>query len=120
MHMRPIYVRVVATVAAVILSLWSTVLCLTGGTSHAGLHACCKGKKSSAKMSVSHQCCAENGPNFYASAPTAATPAAVVPVAVALTAFHSAIPTDGVKVFDAVVVKPPGPPTYVLVSSFRI
>jgi len=120
MHTRPLFVRVVATVATVILSLWSTVVCLTGGTSHAGLHACCKGKKYSAKMSVSHQCCAENAPNYYASVPSAETPAAAVPVVVALTAFHSAIPTDHVIVFDSVVVKPPGPPTYVLVSSFRL
>jgi len=120
MYTRPLFVRVVGTVAAVILSLWSTVVCLTGGTSHASLHACCKGKKHSAKMSVSHQCCAENAPNFYASAPTAATPAAVAPVVVALATFHRALPTDAVVVFDGVVVKPPGPPTYVLVSSFRL
>ena len=120
MHMRPLYVRVVATVAAVILSLWSTVVCLTGGASHAGLHACCKSKKHSAKMSVSHECCAENAPNYYASAPSEATPAAVVPVAVALTAFQRTIPAGDVVAFDAVVVKPPGPPTYVLVSSFRL
>jgi hypothetical protein len=104
MYTRPLFVRVVGTVAAVILSLWSTVVCLTGGTSHADLHACCKGKKYSAKMSVSHQCCAENAPNYYASAPSVATPAAVVPVVVTLSAFQSAIPTDNVVAFDAVVV----------------
>ena len=120
MHKRPPYVRVVATAAAVILSLWSTVVCLTGGASHATLHACCKGAKQSAKMSVPHQCCAENTPNYYASVTGTATPPAVVPVVVDLTAFRSANRTGEVAIFDAAVVKPPGPPTYVLVSSFRL
>jgi hypothetical protein len=120
MHMRPNHARLVATVAAVILSLWSTVVCLTGGGSRAGLHACCKNKMHSAKLSVSHQCCVEDSPNYYASAPHAATPAVVVPVVVALTAFHRPTPIDAVVPFDAVVVKPPGPPTYVVVSSFRL
>lgn len=116
--------RIAATVLLVIVAFWSTALCLAGAASPHVSHACCAKQPSAQQVQIGAPriCCAEDTPNYDAAMPIAAgvlTPATFVIDASALLHDLAARSVRMARV-DVDAGRPPGPPTYVLISTFRI
>lgn len=117
--------RVAAMMLMVIVAFWSTALCLAGAGSPHVSHGCCAKRPSAQEpvhIAAPRICCAEDTPNYDATVPVAAgvlTPTAFVIVPSAL---QHGLAVRGVQMarMDADAGRPPGPPTYVLISIFRI
>jgi hypothetical protein len=116
--------RIAASIVIVIVAVWSTAMCVAGATSHRVSHGCCaKSPQQGLRLAGPRQCCAENSPNYFGAIPVAAGALAPsVCVVVAVVHAHDEVASRVVRLAraDADTARPPGPPAYVLISSFRI
>ena len=74
-------------------------------------------------MAVETSCCTGEGQpdaGMVAATPASATFAAATPIAAIAALPVPAAPTGGAFLVDAAPVRPPGVPTYLLISAFRI
>lgn len=117
--------RVAAAILMVIVAFWSTALCLAAGGSPHVSHGCCGTLKlphQSVRIAAARICCAEDTANYDAALPTVARELSPSTFVIAPSVWlHDAV-ARGVPMARADVDagRPPGPPTYVLISIFRI
>ena len=117
-------VRPLAGALVLAVALASSAECLTAAQMTPDQHACCAAMKGACEMAVGAPCCASDATDstgFLAIKPTLApTPVAVL-VAVLSVPRVVAVPVGHADAApDASALGPPGVPTYLFVSSFRI
>ena len=114
--LRPVAVTLVVAIAAIV-----SANCLTARTQTAAERACCAAMAHHCgEAAINAKCCGERTQNRDSvAALTAAALTAPVPGLLAILDMPAVATGSGVAV-SSVFVKPPGIPTYVLVSTFRI
>jgi hypothetical protein len=125
MNRRSLCARIVATLVAMIVAVWSTALCAAGIASSHASHACCskKTQQTGPHAAASATCCGENSDNYFAASSAPVPVAPPPPVAVVTLIAASALsdhPLARVGAADAAALKPPKTPTYLAVSNFRL
>jgi hypothetical protein len=113
--------RIAASIMIVIVAVWSAAVCVAGATSPHASHGCCaKSPQQGVRVAGPRQCCAENTPNYDAAVPVVA--GALAPSVFVVAAVHDGVVSHAARLAHAGAdeARPPGPPTYVLISAFRI
>ena len=109
-------------IAAMAVSLVAT--CLSAAEMTPEQQVCCASMQHACgNMAVETSCCTgERQPSaeMVAATTASATFAAATPIAVIAALPVPAAPTGGAFLVDAAPVRPPGVPTYLLISAFRI
>jgi hypothetical protein len=115
--------RIVATAVALVVAVWSTAVCVLAGSSPHTSHACCAKKRDDVdRVAAPRSCCAENTPNYFASG-VAPVPTLAPPVVPALPGIADELQVPAharTRSTDLEIVRPPGTPTYLAVSNFRL
>jgi hypothetical protein len=108
---------------ALVLAVWSTAVCVLAGSSPHASHACCVKKMDDVdRVAAPRTCCAENSPNYFAFG-VAPVPALAPPAPFTLPGIQHETdvpPHARWRFADSDPVRPPGIPTYLAVSSFRL
>jgi len=97
--------------------------CLTAAQKTPEQHACCLAMKGECEMAVSASCCATGETESHGLVAIKATPTVPVAVLVAILTVPPVAASANshvVSVSDASSAGPPGVPTYLFVSSYRI
>lgn len=125
MNRRSLCARIVATLVAVVLGVWSTALCAAGIASPHVTHACCakKAQQPGFRVAAPATCCGENDDNYFAATgapvPVASPPLVAIATLIAASA-ESAQSLERVASAHAAELKPSKTPTYLAVSNFRL
>mgnify|MGYP003350118625 CR=1 FL=1 len=113
--------RPIAAVLAVALAAVVSAECIPDGRITAGEHACCAAMEMNCHATVEQGCCSPQSPQVAQT--LAVKPVTVAPpiaAVAALTMSPASVGAGTAAVRAVVSASPPGVPTYVLVSSFRI
>ena len=117
--------RVATWALVVVLASVPSVVCLAGAWQTSQQDECSKAMGQGADSSAKHlDCCIADAPNFYVSIASVATVPPPVPTLIAVDLFGATPPRGYLSSSDGAFVdtalKPPGAPTYLLDSVFRI
>jgi hypothetical protein len=116
--------RLVAAVLAGVMTVAVSVNCFAPRRSQAEKDCCAKMSNDCGRLAQAHECCRSEAPRVdQRSAVTriSLAPPDVTVIAVLVPALVVSLPTDAHRErFSAFSVRPPGLPTYLLVSSLRI
>lgn len=104
-----------------VLAFVSSAECFAAMQTTVEQHACCAAMKGQCEMAVSASCCPTESQRFVApKATTSLIPVAVLVAVLGVPPVAPARPSHVVAPADASSSGPPGVPTYLFVSSFRI
>jgi hypothetical protein len=116
--------RLVAAVLAAVMTVAVSATCFTPQMSQAEKDCCAKMSNDCGRLGQAHECCRSEAPRVdQGSAVTriSLAPPAVTVIAALVRDLVVSLPTNADRErFSALSVKPPGLPTYLLVSSLRI
>ena len=116
--------RLVAAVLAAVMTVAVSVNCFAPSRSQAEKDCCAKMSNDCGRLAQAHECCRSEAPRVdQRSAVTrmSVAPPAVTVIAVLAPDLAVSLPANTHRErFSAFSVKPPGLPTYLLVSSLRI